>query len=187
MVSLRAERSKLVVKNIKYCEFAASQESLLAMTVQDYFIKRLDRNFASREGPMKRSISAVSMVMIFAAAALVMLSPAVPAFAQQTNPCANDFKQYCGSVTPGGGRLVQCYEQNKNQMSGDCIGWMEGVKANAAPVQKACADMINSRCADVKGDPPAMLNCLQGNYIDLTVDCRNQLNQFKGMYPMPMQ
>lgn len=136
---------------------------------------------------MKRSISAVSMVTVLAAVALMMLSSAVPASAQQTNPCTNDFATYCPDVTPGGGRLVQCYEQNKNQMSADCIGWMEGVKANAAPVKKACADMINSRCADVKGDPLGMQNCLQSNYIDLTVDCRNQLNQFKGMYPMPMQ
>jgi hypothetical protein len=136
---------------------------------------------------MKGSLSAVSTVTVLAAVALMMLSSAVPASAQQTNPCANDFKQYCSDVTPGGGRLVQCYEQNKNQMSADCIGWMEWVKADAAPVKKTCADMINSRCADVKGDPLAMLNCLQSNYIDLTVDCRNQLNQFKGMYPMPVQ
>jgi hypothetical protein len=36
---LRAKRSKLVVKNIKHFEIAASQKSLLAMTIQDFFSK----------------------------------------------------------------------------------------------------------------------------------------------------
>ena len=34
-------RSKLVVKNIKHFEIAASQKSLLAMTIQDFFSKLL--------------------------------------------------------------------------------------------------------------------------------------------------
>jgi len=41
LLSLRAKRSKLVVKNIKHFEIAASQKSLLAMTIQDFFSKLL--------------------------------------------------------------------------------------------------------------------------------------------------
>ncbi len=122
------------------------------------------------------------------AATMILMTAGAPASAQQLGtPCDADFAKFCGDVTPGGGRLVKCYEQNKSQMSANCVGWAETVKANAAAVKSACADMVNSRCADEQGDPLGMLNCLQSNYIDLTMNCRVQLNQFKGMYPMPVQ
>jgi hypothetical protein len=120
-------------------------------------------------------------------AVLMMLMAALPAFGQLGTPCDADFEKFCSGVTPGGGRLLQCYEQNKNQMSANCVGWAETVKSNAAAVKAACADMVNSRCADEQGDPLGMLNCLESNYIDLTMNCRVQLNQFKDMYPMPVQ
>jgi hypothetical protein len=41
LLSLRAKRSNLVAKNIKYFKIAASQNSLPAMTIQDFFSKLL--------------------------------------------------------------------------------------------------------------------------------------------------
>ena len=69
---------------------------------------------------MMRFIYAVSIVMAMTAAVLMPLSAASPAFAQEANPCAKDFAQYCSHITPGGGRLVRCYEQNKDSMSAAC-------------------------------------------------------------------
>jgi hypothetical protein len=127
------------------------------------------------------------MVIVTTAAVLMPLSAALPAFAQEANPCAKDFAQYCSHVTPGGGRLVRCYEENKDKMSAACRAWAEGAKANAAALKEACSKEIDARCNIEKGDPLGMLNCLQGNYINLSSECVAALNKFKWRYPQPVR
>jgi len=131
---------------------------------------------------MKLCVSVAAVAVV-----LMTILFAMSAFAQELNPCTDDFKQYCGSVTPGGGRLLRCYEENKSKMSANCVGWAENVKSNAAAVRDACSDMIDARCNSEKGDPFRMLDCLQGNYISLSMKCRVKLNEFKGRYPKPVQ
>ena len=120
-----------------------------------------------------------------AVAVLTLLLSDVPASGQVENLCADDLAKYCGDVEPGGGRLVQCYEQNK--MSAGCIAWAEEAKANAATLKAACADIIDDRCDFEKGDPLEMLDCLQSNYVDLPPKCLKKLNEFKSLYPQPGQ
>ena len=134
---------------------------------------------------MKRAISMVSMVTAMTVVLLMLFASDFPAYAQMENPCAKDFAQFCYYVTPGGGRLVQCYEENKDKMSGACRAWAEGAKSNAAALKEACSKDIDTRCNIEKGDPLGMLNCLQGNYVSLTSDCVQALNQFKYRYTLP--
>jgi hypothetical protein len=81
---------------------------------------------------MQRLLSKASRGMIFAGAVFVILSSTLFATAQETSPCAGDLVKFCGNVAPGGGRLLQCYEQLKNNMSRECVAWAEYMKANAA-------------------------------------------------------
>ena len=81
---------------------------------------------------MKDTLSAGILV----AGVLTLLLSNAPAFGQAENPCTDDLAKYCGDVEPGGGRLVQCYEQNKNKMSAGCIAWAEAAKANAASLKQ---------------------------------------------------
>jgi hypothetical protein len=134
---------------------------------------------------MKRSISVVAIMIAMTAAVLTLFATALPAFAQEINPCAKDFKQYCSDVTPGGGRLVRCYEQYKDKMSANCKAWAERAKTNAAALKEACSKEIDAGCKSEKGDPLETLNCLQGNYINLSPECVAALNQFKWRYPVP--
>lgn len=135
---------------------------------------------------MKQALSAGCMV-ITAAAALMMLPAAMPAQTQQLNPCTDDFKTHCGGVTPGGGRMVKCYEENKSKMSADCIGWAETLKSGGQALKAACDDMLQARCRSEEGDPFAQIDCLQSNYIDLKPKCVQKLNEFKGRYPKPVR
>ena len=135
---------------------------------------------------MKRPISTASMIIVMTAV-LMLFSVALPVFAQQTSPCAKDFAQYCSHITPGGGRLVRCYEENKDKMSAACKAWAEGAKANANSLREACSKEIDARCNIEKGDPLGMLNCLQGNYIGLSSECVAALNKFKWLYPQPVR
>jgi hypothetical protein len=136
---------------------------------------------------MKLSISAVSTIILLMAGVLMMFSVALTAFSQETSPCAKDFAQYCGHITPGGGRLVRCYEENKDKMSAACRAWAEEVKSNASVLKDACSKEIDARCNIEKGDPLAMLNCLQGNYTNLSSECVAALNKFKWRYPVPVR
>jgi hypothetical protein len=134
---------------------------------------------------MKQFISAVHLVIVMSLMVLLALLASLTAFAQETSPCAKDFAQYCGHITRGGGRLLRCYEENKGLMSAACRAWAEGVKANATAVKEACAKEIDMRCNIEKGDPLAMLGCLQGNYVSLSPECSAALNKFKWLYPLP--
>ena len=136
---------------------------------------------------MERFIYAASLVRVMTVAVLVLLSAAVSASALNVGPCTDDFNQYCSDVTPGGGRLVQCYEQNKNKMTADCVGWAESAKVSGQALRAACADMLDARCQSEQGDPFASIDCLQSNDVDLTPKCVQKLNEFKGRYPKPIQ
>jgi hypothetical protein len=124
-------------------------------------------------------------VLAGAVAAFVLLLAVPPVFAQQTSPCAADLKQYCNHITPGGGRLLQCYEEQKDKFSKDCRSWVETAKMNGAALKKVCAKTLDARCNFEKGDPLEMVECLQSNYIELDYECRERLNEFKGRYPKP--
>jgi hypothetical protein len=137
---------------------------------------------------MKRSICMAPAVLMRAAVVLMICMAALPASSQTiTTPCTNDMKQFCGDVTPGGGRHLACYQQNRAKMSKACQAYGDGVIANAKYLKEACSKEIDARCNSEKGDPLEMLDCLQGNYIDLSGGCRDSLNQFKGRYRMPVQ
>jgi len=135
---------------------------------------------------MKGMIFGRAAVVVGTAAVMMMLIAALPAFAQSATPCSRDIKQHCGDVTPGGGRLIRCYEEKKDTMSAGCRAWAERAKYNAAALKEECLQMIDSRCNNEKGDPLAMLECLQSNYVDLSYECREKLNTFKGIYPKPV-
>lgn len=125
-------------------------------------------------------LSAVSMLVLMAVTAS-------PTPAEQNRPCAEDMKKYCSSVSPGGGRLLQCYEQQKKNMSAECVAWAESLKKNAVEVKAACKAETDMSCNSEKGDPFAMLNCIQANYTRLSQKCIDKLNQFKYYYPLPAQ
>ena len=83
--------------------------------------------------------------------------------------------------------MVRCYEERKEKMSPECRAWAENVKTNADFLKKACSKEIDARCNFEKGDPFEMLDCLQGNYIDLSPECTSALNKFKARYPKPVK
>lgn len=127
---------------------------------------------------MKRTLSAVLTMTVLAVFE-------TPAAAQTARPCEEDMAKYCSGIQPGGGRLLKCYEEQKMNMSSACVSWAEYLKQNASSLVDACSKTIEARCNFEKGDPLAMLNCLQSNYIDLQPKCVEQLNRFNNYYPKP--
>ena len=135
---------------------------------------------------MNRTTVALWTALAGTTVVIMMLVAAMPALAQSASPCAADLKQFCSSESPGGGRLLRCYEANKDKMSPGCKAWAERAKSNGSIVKEVCSKTLDARCNFEKGDPLAMVECLQSNYVDLTVECRDRLNTFKGMYQKPL-
>ena len=135
---------------------------------------------------MKPCISSLTVILLKTAVVVTMLMAALPASAQLTStPCTDDFAKHCSSVTPGGGRLVRCYEEKKNLMSPGCVAYAEAAKTNAAVLTKACEQEISWGCTSERGDPFGMLQCLQGQYVRLSPGCVQKLNEFKSRFPQP--
>ncbi len=137
---------------------------------------------------MKPSVTVLPAILVKTAAVVTMLMAALPASAQLTStPCTEDFAKHCSYVTPGGGRLVKCYEEKKNLMSPACVAYAESAKTNGAALAQACSQEIGWGCASEKGDPLGMLQCLQGQYVRLSPGCVQKLNEFKSRFPQPAQ
>jgi hypothetical protein len=130
----------------------------------------------------------VVALLFFALGLPVLVSPlsVQPAMAQAYGsqwPCADDMNKFCSGVTTGGGKLFDCYEQQKKNMSAQCVAWAENLKRTGGDLRDACAKEIDSRCSSQRSDSMELLDCLQGNYIDLSPACVNRLNRYKSSYP----
>jgi hypothetical protein len=52
--------------------------------------------------------------------ASAQLQQAVAALTYLANECRDDLKAFCSEVKPGGGRLIQCIQSNKDKISSRC-------------------------------------------------------------------
>ena len=59
--------------------------------------------------------------------AAVQLERAVAALTYLANECDEDLEQYCSSVTPGQGRLIDCLEKNSKKINKRCKKALEDV------------------------------------------------------------
>lgn len=70
---------------------------------------------------------------LFATFALCLA--AVPALAQQgrgkqvREACQADYKALCSDVQPGGGRVLKCFEEHREQVSKECRAALEQARA----------------------------------------------------------
>ena len=59
---------------------------------------------------------------------LLGLCAAAAQTAAQREACEADFRKFCEGVTPGGGRIIECLEQHKEQLSSACQQVVENAK-----------------------------------------------------------
>ena len=135
---------------------------------------------------MKQHRVVTSLLFVLSLSALVGPLAVQPAMAQAYGsqwPCADDMNKYCSGVTTGSGKLFDCYEQQKKNMSAQCVSWAENLKRTGGELRDACAKEIAARCSSQRSDSMELLDCLQGNYIDLSPKCVDKLNRYKSSYP----
>jgi hypothetical protein len=64
--------------------------------------------------------------MRFVPAAILLAALAVPAVAQDAAPtarqaCRTDYQSLCPGIHPGNGRVIACFREHRDQLSGGCV------------------------------------------------------------------
>ncbi len=112
------------------------------------------------------------------------------AHAQATIPqalvlnCANDIKQFCSTITPGGGRIVSCLFANNDKITGQCTFAMidASVALNATMASlrhlaktTSCRSDLRQYCRGIPAGGGRLYRCLRSNKATLTDGCRSAL------------
>jgi golgi apparatus protein 1 len=115
-------------------------------------------------------------VVVASLACFVMLVMASGAFAQ---PCEDDIANFCKDVKPGQGRLSECLDQHKIDLSDKCRTRFEDVKQEFKEKYKECEDDIMIFCTWIQPGEGRLLNCLKENKSQLHDDCKDNVSRGK--------
>jgi hypothetical protein len=111
--------------------------------------------------------------LVLAAAAVLLLQTAAHA---QLRECAPDVQKFCKGTPPGGGRLMQCLQGHKDQLSAGCKTAM-GVTSGPPSAQEACRSDAMKFCASARGDQAKMKSCLASHAAELSDGCKTAMIQ----------
>ena len=94
------------------------------------------------------------------------------------NACADDIKKYCGTVTPGEGRMIYCMQAHEDKISEKCAFELEDAATaiqTAAEALKngviACKAEINGVCGKIKPGEGRIATCLIENKSTASAGC----------------
>lgn len=113
-----------------------------------------------------------------AAFACAVVSLSLMAEAQIAGPCAETVATHCGDVTPGGGRIMKCLQDHRDEQSIACKDWLDDQNRSLKALHRTCAQEIGKLCSFAASDD-VLYRCLEDNYVSLTSDCRGQLREIK--------
>jgi len=113
------------------------------------------------------------------ASVLACMSLALTAQAQVAGPCAETIAKYCKDVTPGGGRIMKCLNDHRDDQSIPCKDWLGDQYKSLKELNAACTEEIAKLCSFDNPDSIRIYLCLENNYIALKSDCREKLREIK--------
>jgi hypothetical protein len=118
--------------------------------------------------------------LLLAGAFLVLcVAMSLPSDAQIAGPCAETVTKFCKDVTPGGGRIMQCLNDHRDDQSMACRDWLQDQNKSLKELNTSCAEEIARLCSFDRPDDIRMYRCLQENYVALKSDCRDKLREIK--------
>ena len=98
------------------------------------------------------------------------------------NLCSRDIKAWCGTVTPGQGRLLACLAAHEDKLSPGCASALyvgpEPLQALANSfgiIGRACGGEIDRLCGGVEPGEGRIRACLAAKKAEVTPGCRDAL------------
>ena len=107
------------------------------------------------------------------------IAASAPSYAQITGPCAETVTKYCKDVTPGGGRIMKCLNDHRDDQSMACRDWLEDQNRSLKELNTVCTKEIAQVCSFSNPDSIIIYRCLEDNYVSLKSDCRGKLREIK--------
>jgi len=98
-------------------------------------------------------------------------------------PCMDELERFCKGVKSGEGRLIECLEGHKSELSPVCSGKVDQFRSRVEESKKICAADIGKFCPDVQLGQGRLLRCLKDKLTDLSPPCRGQLQLYGAMTP----
>lgn len=100
--------------------------------------------------------------------------------------CGEDLKKYCGTVTPGEGRLLYCIQAHEDKISPACEYEMNEVavqvETTAASLREAitaCRGDIKALCANIQPGQGRIAACLATNSASVSKSCTDAVHKLK--------
>ncbi len=121
---------------------------------------------------MKSERVILTFIVIAAFTLCLTLLGNTPAFAQGAGACVGDIQTFCQGIQPGGGRMVQCLVQHKQQLSPACKIHIAEVAEQVKEVHQACEDDIMTFCPGVEPGGGRIAQCLKANKASLSIECK---------------
>ncbi len=118
-------------------------------------------------------------ILLAAAFLFACIMAPVPSEAQFSGPCSETVAKYCKDVTPGGGRIMKCLNDHRDDQSIACRDWLEEQQKSMQELNTACALEIARLCNFDKPDSMRIYQCLNDNYLALKSNCREKLREIK--------
>jgi hypothetical protein len=99
--------------------------------------------------------------------------------AQIAGPCAETVTKFCKDVTPGGGRIMKCLTDHRDDQSMACRDWLQDQNKSLKELSTSCTEEIARLCSFDHTDDIRIYRCLEENYVALKSDCRDKLREIK--------
>lgn len=125
-------------------------------------------------------LKSVTIILIALAFIFMSIGPsnAQDAVTDALKGCSAEFKNYCSSVTPGGGRLVSCAKAHEDKLSSECVSALNRAsyilqfmaRTLSYVVSQCSADAVKF-CPNVELGDQRVLNCLAENKSTLSSYC----------------
>ncbi len=109
------------------------------------------------------------------------------ALGQLAAECGGDVQRFCRQVPMGGGRVLRCLQDHKDQLSAPCKRALGGDTTSAPPPAKpapsagasdassACRGDVVKYCRSSVGDKPAIAACLKAHAAQLSDGCKTAM------------
>ena len=118
-------------------------------------------------------------IMLAAAFLFLFVAAPLPVDAQIAGPCAETVAKFCKEVTPGGGRIMKCLSDHRDDQSMACRDWLQDQNRSLTELNTSCTEEIARMCSFDAPDGIRIYRCLEDNYIALKSDCREKLREIK--------
>jgi hypothetical protein len=89
--------------------------------------------------------------------------------------CKADMEQYCGTVEPGGGRVIGCLSQHQVEISRACQSEVQRIgdaRDRLDGFRRACTKDLTTLCAGVPQQAGPLLECAQANMARISPECK---------------